>query len=91
VIGDNLTGALERIAAALDAGDAMRAAAELGAAHRLCAVARDERVRFDVETLSRLQALHARCNAAAVEARTKLLRDLASAASARRATAAYGR
>ncbi|HEX7625384.1 MAG TPA: hypothetical protein VF400_17530 [Anaeromyxobacteraceae bacterium] len=89
MIAEVLAEALERAATALEAGNAVAAAAAMTDAGRAChqADARGERV--DGKALPALAALYARCKLGEERTRATLEQALESAGSARRAATAY--
>jgi hypothetical protein len=90
VIAAELAGALQRAVLALEAGEAVGAAAALAEAGRRCDDARRRGSRLDPAAVASLLALHARCEVAAAVTSARLGRALHAAGSARRAASAYG-
>ncbi len=89
MIAEVLAEALERAATALEAGDALTAAAAMTDAGRACQQADVRGERVEGEALPALAALHARCKLGEERTRATLEQALESAGSARRAATAY--
>ena len=83
--------ALVAVAEALEAGDAVAAAAASERASRLCLDARNAGERIPADELPLLLRAQARAEAAARVAGERIVRELDQASTGRRATEAYGR